>query len=282
MLEELPENLATGEIADIYQQIRELTRVPYVSSLQRHLATRPGHLEWAWQIVGDAFVSHRAQATGWTVCNSIQIPKLASRDLRLRQSSELSNLDRASTVKMIANVYRSFIRVSPTNLVVSCILKHRLDPSRSTHAGITVDSQSTDSIELPPMLDALPAMVEIDQQRDDVQAALMSLGTVVGDREFVPGLYRMLANWPDYLIDVATSLERVRESSTINAALRQLPIDLDGFSLKLEKLCPDVPPPVAVGSEAAHELIGVIDSYRETSPEMIIYSRLLLEQLTAT
>ena len=42
MLAELREQDATGEIAAIYEEIRRLWAVPYVSSLQRHLATRPG------------------------------------------------------------------------------------------------------------------------------------------------------------------------------------------------------------------------------------------------
>jgi len=50
MLAELQERDATGEIARIYAEIRRLWAVPYVSSLQRHLATRPGWLarllEW--------------------------------------------------------------------------------------------------------------------------------------------------------------------------------------------------------------------------------------------
>ena len=42
MLPELVESKAQGEIAEIYAQIRSTCAVPYVSSLQRHLATRPG------------------------------------------------------------------------------------------------------------------------------------------------------------------------------------------------------------------------------------------------
>ena len=42
MLAELAEDAAKGEIAGIYGEIRRLWAVPYVSSLQRHLATRPG------------------------------------------------------------------------------------------------------------------------------------------------------------------------------------------------------------------------------------------------
>jgi hypothetical protein len=48
VLAELGERDAAGEIAAIYAEIRRLWGVPYVSSLQRHLATRPGWLEWVW------------------------------------------------------------------------------------------------------------------------------------------------------------------------------------------------------------------------------------------
>ena len=52
MLAELREADATGEIAAIYAEIRRLWAVPYVSSLQRHLATLPGWLEWSWAMLG--------------------------------------------------------------------------------------------------------------------------------------------------------------------------------------------------------------------------------------
>jgi len=44
LLPELPEEQATGRIAEIYDEIRRFSGVPYVSSLQRYLATMPGVL----------------------------------------------------------------------------------------------------------------------------------------------------------------------------------------------------------------------------------------------
>lgn len=43
---DLPEDRATGRISEIYNEIRIFCAVPYVSSLQRQLATIPGCLEW--------------------------------------------------------------------------------------------------------------------------------------------------------------------------------------------------------------------------------------------
>ena len=57
LLAELPEDRATGRIAEIYAEVRLFSGVPYVSSLQRYLATLPGVLEWAWDAVRPAMVS---------------------------------------------------------------------------------------------------------------------------------------------------------------------------------------------------------------------------------
>jgi hypothetical protein len=65
MLAELLERDATGRLAVIYDEIRRLWAVPYVSSLQRHLATRPGWLEWTWAALGPAFTSGNAPAAAW-------------------------------------------------------------------------------------------------------------------------------------------------------------------------------------------------------------------------
>ena len=77
MLAELRERDATGEIAAIYAEIRRLWAVPYVSSLQRHLATRPGWLPWTWAALGPAFASGTAQAAAWRAAEGLGVPPLA-------------------------------------------------------------------------------------------------------------------------------------------------------------------------------------------------------------
>ena len=75
MLPELVESKAQGEIADIYAQIRSTCAVPYVSSLQRHLATRPGWLEWAWAAVAPAFRSGMGPSAAWKAADALTVPR---------------------------------------------------------------------------------------------------------------------------------------------------------------------------------------------------------------
>jgi len=49
-----------------------------------------------------------------------------------------------------------------------------------------------------------------------------SLGTVVGQQPFVPGLYRMLASWPAFLAHVATVLRPHLHDAATRAACQRL------------------------------------------------------------
>src|SRR4051794_10486883 len=112
LLAELSESQAHGEIAEIYREIRVFSGVPYVSSLQRYLATVPGVLEWAWTAVRPAMVSGALPETAW---------RLAA-GLRLRPAEPVTpatlrswGVDAAGLIT-IRNVAANFVRVSPVNL----------------------------------------------------------------------------------------------------------------------------------------------------------------------
>ena len=77
MLPELPKSQATGGIADIYDDIRRFSGVPYVSSLQRYLATLPGVLEWAWAALRPAMESGVIPETGWRLASDVRVTPAA-------------------------------------------------------------------------------------------------------------------------------------------------------------------------------------------------------------
>ena len=73
---DLPEHQATGRIAEIYDEIRVYGAVPYVSSLQRQLATIPGCLEWLWDGVRPAFVDGRVPLAAWGAVEDLELPSI--------------------------------------------------------------------------------------------------------------------------------------------------------------------------------------------------------------
>src|SRR5215831_4066445 len=171
MLAELQERDATGEIAVIYEEIRRFWAVPYVSSLQRHLATRPGWLEWTWDALRPVFASGIAQLSAWRAAANLQIPTLSpiSHDaLRVwGVSAEAEALVRATC--------ESFVRVSPVNLVLSALLRRLLRGERPT------GPPQTRSHWTPPApLGPLPTLVDVSARPLSEGKVLAALGTTVG------------------------------------------------------------------------------------------------------
>jgi len=209
MLAELRESDAAGEIAGIYEQIRRLWGVPYVSSLQRHLATRPGWLEWTWAALGPAFTSGVAQAAAWRAADGLAVPRLAPLS---RDALTVWGVDAAGEAAIRATC-ASFVRVSPVNLVLSGLLRRLLTGERPPSANGSAPAWTP-----PAPIGPLPALADPAALPPAQRAVLATLGTTVAGQVFVPGLYRMLATWPAFLAHVATVLRPHLDDAATRAA----------------------------------------------------------------
>jgi hypothetical protein len=273
MLAELRERDATGEIAAIYDEIRRLWAVPYVSSLQRHLATRPGWLEWTWAALRPAFANGGAQVAAWRAAEGLTVPRLAPVS---RHALRVWAVD-ANGEAAIRAACASFVRVSPVNLVLSGLLRRLLRGDRPPGAaGVPRDWTP------PPPLGLLPSLVDLASLPPAQQAVLASLGTVVGQQPFVPGLYRMLASWPAFLAHVATVLGPRLQDAAALAACRRL---LDAVDAEVPVVFAALPsplatPPMPPAGEFA-DVLAALDTYRKTSPEMVVFGRMIGDALPA-
>ncbi|MCH9674609.1 MAG: hypothetical protein K0U93_24430 [Gammaproteobacteria bacterium] len=270
MLAELSESDATGELAHIYQEIRELCAVPYVSSLQRHLATRSGWLEWAWHALRPAFVDGRAQELAWSLLDELEIaplPPISPDALRVLEVDEAG-------LQTLRGICESFIRVSPTNLMQSGMLRCFLNGQTPTGAG--ADSAARWSA--PAALAELPEMVDIAALPPSQRGVLMAFCVDVDDSPFVPGLYRMLARWPKYFAHLATVLApRLTDEATCASCDRFL-ARIDAESDRVFQTLP--PPSRATPDVAEHaSILAVLERYRQTSPQMVIYGALIRDAL---
>jgi hypothetical protein len=271
MLAELPEHDATGEIATIYAEIRRLWGVPYVSSLQRHLATRPGWLEWTWAAVGPAFASGRAQAAAWRAAERLSVPRLAPLS---RHALAVWGVDAAAEAAIRATC-ASFVRVSPVNLVLSGLLRRLLMGERPAGSGELAPGWAP-----PAPLRALPPLVDPAARPPDEQAVLATLATAVGGQPFVPGLYRMLASWPAFLAHVATVLRPHLDDEGTRAAGQRLLAAVDAEVPAVFAVLPALPaaPTMPPAREFA-DVLAALDTYRKTSPEMVVFGRMLGDAL---
>lgn len=267
MLPELPESVADGEIAAIYEELKTLCAIPYVSSMQRHLATRPGWLEWAWAAVAPAFRSHVAQSAAWGAVEDDDLSLPALPKLNRTRLRQLGVSEQGAAA--IGNVCMSFIRVSPTNLMFSGLVRGLLEPT-----GVASAPWDGPRSTPPSMLPSLPAMVSIETLSGPVQASVRAAFEVeVAGAPFVPGLYRMLAQWPGFLHHLAVVLgPRMTEPQTVRTCAR-LCARIDAVVPLVSATLPPPPPPPEPG--AARDVVAAIERYRITSPQMVVYCRLI-------
>lgn len=268
---ELAEAEASGAIARIYEEIRRYSAVPYVSSLQRHVATMPGCLEWAWAGVRPAMTSGALPEAAWRVADAIDVPhlpKLSAAALRLFGVDD-------SGIETIRGVCDNFVRVSPVNLLTAACIRKLLAGDTPSGPGFGRDDWRP-----PAMLPALPAMVDVGSAPADQRAVMLQLSRDMAGQAFVPGPYRMFAHWPGYLAHVATELGALFDDPAVRAAC-------DGFRDSIEAEAPtiferlpapppDLPPP---DTDQKRAILAALDVYRRTSPEMVVFGRMLREAL---
>ena len=274
VLREVTESQAEGRIAEIYDEIRRVYAAPYVSSLFRHLAIYPGLLEWAWGTTRPAFLSGAMQHAGW---RRVDVSALAPLPAIPRSALRSLGVDAAAGVE-IADICRTFTRVSPINLVFAGCLQRLLagetgapDASNETHASMAGP--------LPPALPRLPAMVPWEALTDDQRAVLDTFETDLAGEPFVPGLYRILARWPAYLAHLAVVLgPRIGDPKVLAHCERIADRIADAAPAILATLAPPRdPPPIDAGARA--RVLLAIATYRGTSPQMVGFGTLLLAAL---
>ena len=263
----------------IYEQIRRLWAVPYVSSLQRHLATRPGWLEWAWAALGPAFQTGTAQAAAWRAADGLVVPRLAALS---RDALAVWGVDAAGEAAIRATC-ASFVRVSPVNLVLSGLLRRLLTGERPP--GGTGERQMSvnngpPAWTPPAPLGPLPALADPAVLPPAQRAVLATLGTTVAGQVFVPGLYRMLASWPAFLAHVATVLRPHLDDAATRAAGQRLLAAVDAEIPRVFATLPSLParPAMPPAAEFA-PVLAALDTYRKTSPEMVVFGRMLGDAL---
>lgn len=271
MLPEITEAAATGELARIYQEMRVYFAVPYVSTLQRHVATMPGCLEWMWAALRPGFVSGEMPETAWRLAGEIDLdplPQLTDSAIRLL------GVD-AEGLETLNDICDMYARVSPCNLMFS-------DCARLLMTG--ADGEGKGAVKAawtpPAMVPELPPMPAMDAVGPDGAAVLMQLGSSLGGQTMVPGLYRYFALWPAYLAHVATELaplmadDRVRKAGV--AMARRITEAAPALVAKLPPVPRDLPRP---GPAETKAILSALDMFKATSPEMVIFSTLLKRAL---
>ena len=272
-LREVAEAEATGDVALVYEEIRRTYAVPYVSSLFRHLAAYPGLLPWAWGILRPALVSGAVQHLAWRRVDVSELPPLP----RLSRDALAGLGVDAASLPAIRTVCESFTRVSPINLVVAACLARLLEGGPTGESsGITLKPA-----DLPAPLPAMPGMVPAATMTPERRAVLATFETELAGEVFVPGLWRILAHWPDFLGSLSASLAPLLRDPAVLDACERIANRITAVapSVLATLETPSEPAPLAPAETAA--VLSAIRTYRGTSPQMVGFGTLILHALPA-
>jgi len=269
MLAELPESQAIGRIAEIYDDIRRFSGVPYVSSLQRYLATLPGVLDWAWAALRPAMASGVIPETGWRLASDV---RLASGEPISTARLQRWGID-AAGLSAIRNIAANFVRVSPVNLVTGACLAQLLTGANPSGPGFSTGWTP------PAMLLPMPGNVEPAALTAEQRDVLMRFATEVDGTPFIPALYRQIAHWPSVLAWLSDELGPrfdAPETATARAAFRSAArAAAPGIVARLPRSSEGAPP----DAPTTRRVLAAIDRYAETSPEMTMFGQLILDAL---
>ena len=148
----IQESAATGEIAEIYADIRATLGTSVVNLVWRNLATLPGALPWTWSTVRP-FYSGLASERAEAVRHALPLPKLPPISADALTAAGLS----ANDIEQIRQILDSYHHTNALALVVLSALLERDQPSAAKPTQLTDTSPPLVRTELPP----LPAMATL-------------------------------------------------------------------------------------------------------------------------
>ena len=185
---------ATGEIADLYGDIRQSLGMPFVNLVWRNLASVPGGLKWSWTTMkplyqqGAVYVEAQQLRDSQTLPPVPTLPRSVLRAVGVDADAEVS----------IRAAVDGYDRGNPLNIVTFSALMSRLrgeEPTAPPPAPVDAEPE-------PPVVGETPKLLNFDQMDPvtaDMVRAVNLLGARGHAREVQVSLPRNLAHWPGFL-----------------------------------------------------------------------------------
>ena len=190
---------ATGEIADIYADIRRTLRTSVVNLIWRNLATMPGALRWTWSAVRPLYLGP-ASGHAEAVRRTLELPDIPELSVNALSAAGVD----ATALSGIRGVLDSYYHTNALALVVLSALLALDDPARVEDVRPVQAVRDAAPIELP----ALPPMAALEPGVQRLIGELNAFGED-GDPYLIASMYRHLAYWPAGALAGRRPLERL-------------------------------------------------------------------------
>lgn len=257
----IPEAEATGEVAEIFADIRAVFGVGVVNLVWRHLAVFPGGLQWAWGSLRPLYVAGHMPAAAARLRARLVLPALPEIPREALQCAGVSEADLAQIHAVLA----AYDRTNPMALVALTLLQESVKPGFAPGAPPALESvPAAEAVPLPP----LPDLADLPPATAALVLRLNAIG--VGEATILASMYRHLGPWPGYLALAWAMLAPLDARAIIaqaRAAAREEALALGG-------LLPAQPPPPpgvlaaleAFTSEAIGRMVPLAAILRRITP----------------
>jgi hypothetical protein len=279
----IAESEATGVIAEIFADIRDLCKVGVVSLIWRHLATIPGGLPWAWETVRPLYADGTIRREAAALRADLALPQLPAWPTSALKSVGLQDADITGIRTMLA----AYDRTNPMALIALLALQFRLEGGRSlavaAHRRVVISTDIEPDLPLPPLV----ALTDMSRTTTELVLAMNQLGAVYHKPVFA-SMYQDLARWPAYLALAWTVLAPLHSNRRLDSVIKstidqawtrsqslaaELPTTLPAITLRtarrvtraFEKFTEDVIPRTFV---ICAVLRGVTDSCYADGPDL--------------
>jgi hypothetical protein len=207
----IAEDTATGALAEIFEDIRQVLAVKVVNLVWRHLATIDGALPWAWSCLRPLYVDGSVGLKARALRRTLALPSAPSPTAAVFAGL---GLDR-DALRGIGDVLDAYDRTNAMALVALSALCSVL--AGGVPAGVSARQRVAErprAISLPP----LPVLNELSRETAALVVALNGFGTRRSE-PVLASMYRHLAYWPPYLAFAWLFLAPIDADGRLTAAI---------------------------------------------------------------
>ena len=207
----ITEDQASGEIAQLYEDIRRSLGVPVVNLIWRHLATIPGALPWAWNSLKPLYANGAITNAAASLRSSLRPESNLGISSSTLKSVSLSSDD----LRSITVVLNSYERSNSLNLIALNALLAKIDG---------VEDHTQDGLAQVTADDGLvhgemPELLVLSNMEASVRELVEDLSRIGGRSDILPSMYRHLAHWPQYLGLLHVLLKTIETESGLESQI---------------------------------------------------------------
>jgi hypothetical protein len=271
----ITESAATGEIAEIFADIRQVYRVGVVNLIWRHLATFPQALPWVWQSVRPLYVDGTIEREAAVLRASIAVPEFPAFPASVIAAAGLGEHD----LNQIRTILAAYDRTNAMALIalsaVGCkIAGMPVDGDGAIASGSELPFAPPPELRLPPLLslsELLPATAELVLTMNRIGAKR--------DDAILASMYRHLAHWPAYLALAWTMLAPLAAGTRLDGLIAHATAQARASA---RQMIGRLPPPSTLTPVVRADVSRALDRFAgDVIPKMVVIGALLRRTTTA-